>query len=593
MAIDQEIQSKVDAYRSNPQQLMQRYQQNQQLVDLLALQKLKSEKEAAARDMQLQMQQQPQTIKQQREAELLNMTKQEMMQQTQGVMQQRQAQQQKNMQQVAQQGLGALANQRPAAPQGQPMPRMAAGGIVSFQPGGSVSGVTQEEIDAYRAAVRGQGSRAVMQMSDDEIARRITASRPRTPRSEDPNYELTRRGFRPVGGPPIETAAPIERLVDQEAAPTDAPQGAIAPVGIPPVTQAPPQGATATLAGRSQAPTLESGLAALAERSDEPFTPSVDPAAAARELASGIGGLGGGGAESAMEQGFARADAYTRREENADRFADMEARLQQFDTERYDPKQERRDQLISFLINARGTTAGSTLASGAAASLRTRDQQNAAARTRLMDQFKMAQEGMQLDMSAAELGMQLGREMYAQTMQNQRTVYTAMSNMRLEEVRALREQAGREYEQLEKNRAFELDLMKEARAVAQLALDTRNIDADNAREAHDLILRTRQAIVEERVSADPEFMRLDEEAAIAQQEGDEEAARAAAEQRDIRYARIVTEANMLMEASAQDDPNARSLLDYESMLVDAIARGAGIEPLDDVMVSPEDIIDIQ
>ena len=89
MAIDQEIQSKVDAYRGNPQQLMQRYQQNQQLVDLLALQKLKSEKEAAARDMQLQMQQQPQTIKQQREAELLNMTKQEMMQQTQGVLQQR------------------------------------------------------------------------------------------------------------------------------------------------------------------------------------------------------------------------------------------------------------------------------------------------------------------------------------------------------------------------------------------------------------------------------------------------------------------------------------------------------------------------
>jgi len=113
MAIDQEIQRKVDAYRGNPQQLMQRYQQNQQLIDLLALQKLKSEKEAAARDMQMKMQQQPGTIAQQREAELLDMTKQEMMQQTQGVLQQRQAQQQQNMQQVAQQGLGALANQRP------------------------------------------------------------------------------------------------------------------------------------------------------------------------------------------------------------------------------------------------------------------------------------------------------------------------------------------------------------------------------------------------------------------------------------------------------------------------------------------------
>ena len=55
MAIDQEIQRKVDAYRSNPQALQQRYAQNQQLIDLLALQKLKSEKDAAAKQMQLQM----------------------------------------------------------------------------------------------------------------------------------------------------------------------------------------------------------------------------------------------------------------------------------------------------------------------------------------------------------------------------------------------------------------------------------------------------------------------------------------------------------------------------------------------------------
>jgi hypothetical protein len=622
MAIDQEIQSKVDAYRGNPQQLMQRYQQNQQLVDLLALQKLKSEKEAAARDMQLQMQQQPQTIKQQREAELLNMTKQEMMQQTQGVLQQRQAQQQKNMQQVAQQGLGALANQRPAAPQGAPqgqlMPRMAQGGIVSFQPGGSVDG--RITFDQWRRMSRGERQRAGLPVSeiggqmyfnrfgvglglnDPQTGERI--QREPSPGSGGRNLGRTgvtpepietapiessrrfsrgrNRGITGVTPEPIETAPIIERLVDQEAAPTDAPQGAIAPVGIPPVTQAPPQ-----------APTLESGLAALAERSDEPFTPSVDPVAAARELASGIGGLGGGGAESAMEQGFARADAYTRREENADRFADMEARLQQFDTERYDPKQERRDQLISFLINARGTTAGSTLASGAAASLRTRDQQNAAARTRLMDQFKMAQEGMQLDMSAAELGMALGREMYAQTMQNQRTVYSALSNMRLEEVRALREQAGREYEQLEKNRAFELDLLQEAREQARLALDTVNTNAGNARQALNVILSTRQAIVEARLASDGTFMQLQEAENIAKAEGDEKEARAAAERRELYYQRIVTEANMLMEAAAQDDPDAMSLLDYESELANAIARGAGINTMDDAMVSPEDIINIQ
>ena len=56
ISLDQQIQTKMDAYRGDPNKLMQRYQQSQELLDLLALQKLKSEKEAAARDMQMQMQ---------------------------------------------------------------------------------------------------------------------------------------------------------------------------------------------------------------------------------------------------------------------------------------------------------------------------------------------------------------------------------------------------------------------------------------------------------------------------------------------------------------------------------------------------------
>mgnify|MGYP002622777761 CR=1 FL=1 len=141
--LDQQINQKVDAYRNNPQALQQRYQQNQQLIDLLALQKLKSEKDAAARDMQMKMQQQPQTIKDQREAELLQRTKDDMVKQTAGVMQQKQAQQQKNMQRAAQ---GQMPQQRPQMPMAQqagglgglPMPRMAAGGIVAFQQGREV-----------------------------------------------------------------------------------------------------------------------------------------------------------------------------------------------------------------------------------------------------------------------------------------------------------------------------------------------------------------------------------------------------------------------------------------------------------------------
>ena len=71
VGIGQEIERKKEAYRGNPQALQKRYQQNKQLVDLLALQQLKSEKETAVRNMQAQMQQNPATIAQQREQEVL------------------------------------------------------------------------------------------------------------------------------------------------------------------------------------------------------------------------------------------------------------------------------------------------------------------------------------------------------------------------------------------------------------------------------------------------------------------------------------------------------------------------------------------
>ena len=128
--LDQAIQAKMDAYRSDPRKLQQRYQQNQQLLDLLALQKLKSEKEAAARDMSMKMQMNPNTIKQQRERELLDMTKKELIDQTGGIMALNKAKQQNNLKKAMSQGVT-----------GRPAPNMqtlAGGGIVGFQPGGSV-----------------------------------------------------------------------------------------------------------------------------------------------------------------------------------------------------------------------------------------------------------------------------------------------------------------------------------------------------------------------------------------------------------------------------------------------------------------------
>jgi hypothetical protein len=128
--IEGEVQSRMDAYRGNPQMLQQKYAQNQELIDLLALQKLKSEKEAAARDMQLKMAQQqaakgqPPTTKDKLEQEVMGMTKQEIAQQMGGIAQQRQQEQQKKMQQLMQSGVATLP-----APG---LARMAGGGIVAF-----------------------------------------------------------------------------------------------------------------------------------------------------------------------------------------------------------------------------------------------------------------------------------------------------------------------------------------------------------------------------------------------------------------------------------------------------------------------------
>lgn len=126
--MDNEIETTMDAFRGNPNALMQRFQQGNQLIDLLALQKLKSEKEAAARDMQMKMQTNPNTIKQQREQEVLDMTKKEVIDQTSGLMALNKAKQQNNLKKVASAGIP-----------GQPAPNlrtMAGGGIVNFQAGG-------------------------------------------------------------------------------------------------------------------------------------------------------------------------------------------------------------------------------------------------------------------------------------------------------------------------------------------------------------------------------------------------------------------------------------------------------------------------
>lgn len=135
--IDREIQSRMDAYRGNPDALAQKYSQNQELIDLLALQKLKSEKESAARDIQLKMGlgQMP-TVADQREQEVMDMTKQEVAQQSAEVMQNKMRQRQEAIKQIAENPQMAGIASVPAPNIAPKM--MAGGGIVAFDEGGDV-----------------------------------------------------------------------------------------------------------------------------------------------------------------------------------------------------------------------------------------------------------------------------------------------------------------------------------------------------------------------------------------------------------------------------------------------------------------------
>ena len=126
-----DVQDRVDAYRDNPKALQQRYMQSQELIDLLALQKMKSTQQNFARDMQLKMESNPKTIKEQLEAEMVGRTKDDMLKGVAGVLKNKQNQAQSNINKVASSGV--------AGQQAPNMLKLAEGGIVGFKSGGEVS----------------------------------------------------------------------------------------------------------------------------------------------------------------------------------------------------------------------------------------------------------------------------------------------------------------------------------------------------------------------------------------------------------------------------------------------------------------------
>ena len=142
------VDDRVSAYQGNTKPLEQRYAMSQDLLDLLALQKIKSQKDAAARQMQLQMAQQGQqdgqanmTVAEQRAQEVEALTKNELAQQRGDTAQKQAGDQQAMMQKL----MGGVASAPGAATAAQPK-MFASGGIVGYAgPQGSVVGAPEEK----------------------------------------------------------------------------------------------------------------------------------------------------------------------------------------------------------------------------------------------------------------------------------------------------------------------------------------------------------------------------------------------------------------------------------------------------------------
>jgi hypothetical protein len=85
----------------NPMQLQQNYKQKGDILDLIALQMIKSEQDKKKKSLMLKMQQNPNTIKQQVEKAVMQQTKNDLVQQTGGLLALKNARQQQNLQKVA------------------------------------------------------------------------------------------------------------------------------------------------------------------------------------------------------------------------------------------------------------------------------------------------------------------------------------------------------------------------------------------------------------------------------------------------------------------------------------------------------------
>lgn len=415
------VEDRVSAYRGNPAPLQQRYAMSQDLLDLLALQKIKSEKEAAARDMQLKMGQQaaaqggePPTIAAQREKEVMDLTKNELAQQRGDTAQQQQAQQQA----MAQKMMGGIAAAPGAQAAAQPK-MMATGGIVAFAEGGE----PEDERRKRREGESFSDYRRRMFDLDLEMQRERNAMRD-TEREAERQRRLAERGGEVIPPSPFLDRAPLPTRGATPAAPA----APAAPDNRALLNQADaPLRAQPPAAPRPPAPT---GLAGLPGAQAAPSTvprPTAPATPAAPAPTAGTPGdpLAEALRKQSIEGMNIDPEAVERRrreetqklmefpEEQARRRAAIDEQRKLYGQD-FDPERQRREGIKQFLINAGGRRYGE-FAGGAKGAMGYDAAQRKAQLERAKGLEDMEQGLFGLKKGAVEKGLSAGEKGYEQS----------------------------------------------------------------------------------------------------------------------------------------------------------------------------------
>ena len=463
--IDRQVQQTMGAFRGQPDKLMQRYKQGNNLIDLLALQQMKSDMDAVKQQMVLSQQQMPGTIREQREQEVLAGYKEKAGRQvgdvaknTAGLLAQRQASVNANMQRQ-----GIMQQPTRAASNGGLM-KMAGGGIVGF----STGGITQADIDAYRQKLRGRKQRGPRRnLTDAQIIEMIKRDQRRAQMSI-PMSQRQSAGFKkisqttpavpsvaqpqvtsPAEVVPVEQTDYVKEKVETVASALNKPAAEVTAKDIAEKAETlgyeqkeppKPPAKDPNAAGASE------GLGSL--KPPIPAKEEFDPAAVQARVnpildTYGLGGVGGKTFTDVRDEARADSDTYL------DRAGAKQIRQGQLDElerlrqKQLDPETLKRDNVLRGLIAASG---GGNFAAVGQGIFNAEDVQALQERNFLKEKFGIQDNLLDTDLEIGVKGIDSGNQAVDILSKQQQAAAKIVSDFSVEELKDMRERSRQKFE---------------------------------------------------------------------------------------------------------------------------------------------------